>query len=245
MNPDQRATSEPNLEGERHAEGSYDNDTRGWLLVHEQIRAVVSDASRQVRAARADDLAAVGALVAWWASFSRSFVHHMHTEDTRIWPELATSDPRSSDALARLTDQHRDLELRLAALDGDLREFQVALRHGPGGDERATLLAELAELDTSVASHLAEEERTAFAIGRTAVRRDEWASIEKDMVKGLPVRDLAMLAPRILQQADDEGRAMMLRRLPGPLRVVVVRVFEPRYRRIRARLPEGRIVPRA
>ena len=43
-----------------------DNDTRGWALVHDQIRAAVAAAPAHVRALRAEDPVGARTLVGWW-----------------------------------------------------------------------------------------------------------------------------------------------------------------------------------
>lgn len=57
------------------------------------------------------------------------------------------------------------------------------------------------------------------------------------MVKGLSLREVADLLPRILAFADDQERAMMLARLPAPVRLLNSLMFTPRYRRTRGTLP--------
>jgi hemerythrin-like domain-containing protein len=222
------------------SEGHRNNDTRGWMLVHDQIRAVIADASNQVSNVRADDPSAANTLVAWWLSFSRSFVHHMRTEDDRIWPTLAGADPQQSAELEMLTSEHREIASRAAAVDIAMRALPDRLRTVRLEHCRTDLLERLGALESVVTRHLAHEEMTAFATGREAVHPGEWSRIERDMVKGLALRDVATLAPRILERADDTAREMMLGRLPRPMRLIVVRVFVPRYRRTRTALPAAR-----
>jgi hypothetical protein len=60
------------------------------------------------------------------------------------------------------------------------------------------------------------------------------------MVKGLTLREVADLLPRILAFADEKERAVMLARLPAPVRLLNRLLFTPRYHRTRAALPLGK-----
>jgi hypothetical protein len=216
-----------------------DNDTRGWVLVHDQIRAVLAAAPEHVRALRAEDPIGARALVGWWLSFSRSFTHHMHAEDDRIWPTLAVASPEIAAELERLTAEHRDIERELLEVDSGVAAMPTLLPTERFCAAQELLLDRFAVLRQLVGQHLDHEERTAVVGGRHRVRPEEWRRLEKDMIKGLSLKDMSSLMPRILEQADESGRAMMLGRLPAPVRLLDQKFFEPRYRRLQRRLPGG------
>jgi hypothetical protein len=216
-----------------------DNDTRGWVLVHDQIRAVLAAAPGHVRAQRAEDPLGARALSGWWLSFSRSFTHHMHAEDDRIWPTLASSKPEVVAELQRLSDEHRDIERELLEVDSGVAALPALMPTERFRAAQELLLDRLEVLQDLVVQHLAREEGTAIVAGKQQVQPAEWGRIEKDMIKGLSLKDVSTLLPRILEQADDSGRAMMLNRLPAPVRLLEQQFFEPRYRRLQRRLPGG------
>lgn len=105
--------------------------------------------------------------------------------------------------------------------------------------ERAAHLATLAHLHTSILDHLDLEERDAVPVLRSRIPAHDCGRIERNMVKGLSLREVADLLPRILAFADANERAMMLDRLPPPVRLLNRWLFTPRYRRTRAALPSG------
>ncbi len=220
--------------------GTLDNDVRGWTLDHDQFRGVIADLIEQVRALRAADLSAAKALSHWWRSFSGSMSHHFRAEDEGIWPTLIRHAPQITATLADLSAQHRRIESELSEIDRrfDLLPSTVAT---PGFEaDRFALLAALTQLQTAILNHLDTEEREAVRVLSTRVPAPECRQIERNMVKGLSLREVADLLPRILAFADDKERAMMLARLPAPVRLLNGLIFAPRYRRTRAALPLGK-----
>lgn len=217
-----------------------DNDVRGWTLDHDQFRGVLADLIEQVRAVRAGDVAAAHALAHWWQSFSGSVEHHFRAEDQGIWPTLIRYAPDSSPALGDLSRQHRRIESELREIDRRFGALPSTVRAPGFPADRTALLATLARLHASILDHLEREEREAVPVLRSRVPAPECRQIERNMVKGLTLREVADLLPRILAFADDEERAMMLARLPAPVRLLNQLVFTPRYHRTRAALPLGK-----
>lgn len=219
------------------------NDTGGWELVHEQIRVVIAEAIAEVGAVGPDRAPGTRALVPWWASFSRTLAHHLHAEDDRIWPVLLRSDATAAAELRALTEEHRRIETLLHVVDRGIAALPSRLRDGGLDAARSAVLMDLTALQSAVLAHLEHEESTAVVLGREQVPPAEWTGIEQDMVKGLTLRDVSTLMPRILQNADSAARATMLGRLPAPLRLLVTRVFEPRYRAMQRGLPSHPRLP--
>ena len=205
-----------------------------WRAASDTVLATVPT---HVRALRADDPVGASTLVAWWRSFSRSFAHHMRTEDARIWPTIAAADPTVAEDLGRLTAEHHEIERQLDRVDSELDALPELLASEWLESTKRELLGRLDVLQGLVDHHLAGEERIAFVAGQRCVAPEEWSRIERDMVKGLSLREVSLLLPRLLEQADPVARALMLQRMPAPVRVLDARVFEPRYRRMQRRLP--------
>ena len=208
---------------------------RGWVIVHDQVRAVLAAMPTHVRALRADDPVGASTLVTWWRSFSRSFVRHMRTEDDRVWPVIAEADPATAEDLGRLTAEHHEIERQLARVDSELAALPELLGSQWLESTKRELLRRLDVLQCLVDHHLAGEERIAF--DHPGLSPERWSRIERDLMKGLGLREVSLLLPRLLEQADPVGRALMLRRMPASVRMLDARVFEPRYRRMQRRLP--------
>jgi hypothetical protein len=219
---------------------TQDNDVRGWTLDHDQFRGVLADLIEQVSALRSADVAAAQALARWWHSFSASVAHHFRAEDEGIWPTLTRHSPQISATLDSLTAQHRRIESELREIDRHFDALPSTIATPAFGADRVALLAALTQLQTAILDHLDAEEREAVPVLRTRVPAPECRQIERNMVKGLSLREVADLLPRILAFADGKERAMMLRRLPPPVRLLNRLIFIPRYRRTRAALPLGK-----
>ncbi|RKR73423.1 hemerythrin domain-containing protein [Frondihabitans australicus] len=217
-----------------------DNDVRGWMLVHDQIRGEIRDQSAQLLALRRDDTQAAWALAKWWASFSASLVHHMQSEDHRIWPQLRTLAPEAASALAELEADHSAVLRTLAAVDERTRDLPSLVHAADFDAQRSALVRQLDELGRIVGEHLEREESLVAPLFATRLSPAAWARLEQDMVKGLGAREMADLLPRMLSYAEPSTRYMMLtRRIPAPVRLLNRAVFEPRWRRARAKLPLG------
>jgi hypothetical protein len=210
-------------------------DIRGWVLVHDQIRAVLVALPTYVRALRADDPVGARTLVPWWRSFSSSFLLHLRAEDARIWPVIAEADPGAAEELGRLAAEHHEIARQLAGVDTELAALPELLASRRLEPTKRDLLRRLDVLQCVVDHHLAAEERIAF--DHRDLPPEQWGRIERDLVKELGLREISLLLPRLLEQADPVGRALMLRRMPASVRMLDARVFEPRYRRMQRRLP--------
>lgn len=218
-----------------------ENDLRGWLLVHRQIRGEIADQSAQLRALLAGDTEAATALQRWWESLSTSIAHHMRSEDDRIWPQLRAIAPAASEPLAGLETEHRELLDLLGTVDRETSDLAGRVAGDDFSARRDALVRLVDDLGRRIRAHLDREEALVAPLFSSALSPAEWHRLEQDMVKGLSPREMAGLLPRMLSYADSDTRAMMLAtRVPAPVRLLDRLVFEPRYRRTRARLPLGR-----
>ncbi|MDH2443449.1 hemerythrin domain-containing protein [Amnibacterium sp. CER49] len=219
---------------------TQDNDVRGWTLDHDQFRGVLADLIEQVRALRADDADAAEALSRWWRSFSGAVRHHFRAEDEGIWPTLTRHAPGIGPTLEDLSAQHRRIESELSGVDRRFDALPTVVTTAGLAADRADLLVALTQVQAAILDHLALEEREAVPVLATRVPPPECRRIERNMVKGLSLREVADLLPRILAFADDAERATMLARLPPPVRLLNRLLFTPRYHRTRATLPLGK-----
>lgn len=182
------------------------NDVRGFLLVHDQIRAVVPEAARHVRALRAGDRRGARAAVRSWAGFRRLVRHHHDAADVDLWPLVLGIVPELVGEVERLRAERTRLDADLAAVAAGLEQL---VRPGGSG---STAAAALARLDTRLRRHLAAVEQLVLPVLRHRVPAERWVAVE------------AALAERA-------AAAAFLRRRPAPVHWRHCLVPGPRHRR--------------
>lgn len=214
------------------------NDVRGFLLVHDQIRAVVPEAARHVRALRPGDRRAARALVRWWAVFSRALHHHHTAEDVELWPRVLACAPELAGEVRRLEAEHAPLDTDLADVTAAL-EGIGALAEPEFTPAAAELAAALSRLDTYLRRHLASEEDLLLPVMRHRIPADDWAALEAALARQGDSRDTAVLLPMFLAYSEPDRVAFLRGQLPAPVRVLHDLVLGPRYRRLLAALPAG------
>ncbi|MBW0117855.1 hemerythrin domain-containing protein [Pseudonocardia abyssalis] len=212
------------------------NDVRGFLLMHDQIRAVVPEAARHVRALRPGDRRAARALVRWWAVFSRALHHHHVAEDTELWPLVLATAPELAAEVRRLEAEHAPLDADLAAVTTALERIGTLAEPGfrPAAEE---LAAALSRLDTYLRRHLASEEELVLPVMRHRIGAADWTALEKALADQGHGRDTSVLLPMFLAYSQPDRVAFLRDRLPAPVLVLHDLVLGPRYRRLLKKLP--------
>src|SRR4051794_26540380 len=160
----------------------------GFAAMHAAMRR---DANRLPRAAAAvrtpADAAALGR---WYELFRQTIEHHHEREDDLIWPELLRRDPSFEVEHAGLVDDHHDLDTALAAVTTALADRASGVV--ATNDAAAASAAALGEL---LVDHLAREEDAAFGRIANEFTAEEWAALERRMLKGTSLSSLAFQIP--------------------------------------------------
>lgn len=142
-------------------------------------------------------------------------IHHHHTvEDQVLWPVIDACAAGIID-LTELTEDHAALDPRLDVIRRRANAFRVA-----GGDRRTAMLlaAELSDLRTLLAEHIAEEERDIFPVIRRHVSVANWQAVEKTAQR---TGRLSFDGPRTLAVMTDDERATLIKQLSPALRAVL------------------------
>ncbi|GAA3248316.1 hypothetical protein GCM10017691_58370 [Pseudonocardia petroleophila] len=229
-------STDPSIRTSSDSSAGPGNDVRGFLLMHDQIRAVVPEAARHVRALRAGDRRAARALVRWWAVFSRALHHHHVAEDTELWPLVLTTAPELTAEVQRLEAEHVPLDADLAAVTTGLAELGTLT--GPDFAFAADRLATaIARLDTYLRRHLASEEELVLPVMRHRITATDWAALEAALAEQGHGRDTSVLLPMFLAYSEPDRVAFLREQLPAPVLVLHDLVLGPRYRRLLRKLP--------
>lgn len=159
-----------------------------------------------------------------WQVFARQLhIHHGH-EDRFLWPRLRTRMAHSDAAQSVLDDMDQEHSL----IDPLLAAVEDAFQHP---DER-DVGAVLDELAGKLSYHLSHEERDAIPIIAEGISDAEWRSVVKDIRRATKLSSAAEFMPWALDGTSAEQAKIIASIMPPPARVVLKRVWRPRYEKM-------------
>lgn len=184
-------------------------DMTMMFAVHDALRR---DAARlaAVAARPSDDPNRVQRMAAGWTMF-KSYLHvHHSSEDATIWPVMREALADRPDDIALLDAMEAEHAVLGPLLDG----IDAALRNSEHSDDR---LAELVDvLVTSLAQHLAHEERDVLALIDATMSPEQWQAFSEDH-KNRIGSDASRYLPWVLDGADPARVEAILGRMPEHL----------------------------
>jgi len=217
----------PGSHAARH--GTGDADLTIMLAAHGALRR---DLERLARAADFADLPDPGgraSVRAGWETFKRQLHLHHTAEDMVVWPALRQRLAHSDDAqsvLDAMEAEHQQIDPLLSAMD------DAFARAGEGrrGDARA--ISDVTDaLATSLAAHLAHEERDGLPLIGRALTAAEWRSVGFKIVRKNGLSAGGEMFPWLADGADADQAAAVIGTLPPPARLVYRAIWKPRYQR--------------
>jgi hypothetical protein len=199
----------------------------GFAAMHSAMRR---DADRLPRAAaRISSTADAAALGRWYGRFRTTIEHHHEREDAIIWPDLAERDPSFALDQVDLLEDHHDLDRALATMTAALADRAA----GRTNTNDAAVAAAVALGDLLVA-HLAREEAAAFPRLAVEFTPEEYAAIERQLLKGTTFASLAFEVPWVLDELDAVTYEALREQAPLPIRVAHRLLFARRYATVAA-----------
>jgi hemerythrin-like domain-containing protein len=207
--------------------GDPEPDLTGIALAH---RAMVTDSRRiaelvtAIGEHRVPCTATRARAISRYVELLCESVHHHHTtEDQVLWPVIEASAGMHID-LTELTQDHAALEPRL----DQLRARAASFRLSDGDRQTATAMAaELTDLHTLLAEHIAEEEREVFPVITAHVSVPDWEMVEKTAQKS---GRMSFDAPRTLAVMTAAEREQLGGSI-GPVLRGVFALLSMRHRR--------------
>jgi hemerythrin-like domain-containing protein len=155
------------------------------------------------------------------------FVHIHHSgEDELLWPVLLERVEVETDLIQRMEHQHE----RVAALLPHAQEQLSAWATMPTSEGGAKLAATFEELGSLLNEHLDEEEAQILPLVETHLTVAEWERLGEHARGHLAPPDRMASLAAIVEEADDEERAMFTAVLPPPVLAMFVEQAEPAYR---------------
>jgi Hemerythrin HHE cation binding domain len=167
------------------------------------------------------------ALERWWHRYRDVIVRHHEREDDIIWPALAAVDETFVADVAKMHEDHDELDRAMGRLGVALTA--VAARH-PDPAPLPEARAAATTFQRVLRDHVAREEEVAFH--RLAARPVLWAEIDDQLARGVGVREAAFHVPWMHDSLDVSKSAPLWRKIPGFARPIARRIWLPRYARL-------------
>jgi iron-sulfur cluster repair protein YtfE (RIC family) len=158
-----------------------------------------------------------------WQIFKRQLLIHHNHEDRFLWPRLRQRVATSEAAMSMLEEmdaEHSLIDPLLAGVD-----------EGFERPEQVDVGAMIDELTSKLSFHLDHEEREAMPLIGEVLSDKEWNAIVRNIRKATKLSSAAEFMPWLTDgTTSDEAKTIVS--MPPPARVVVRRVWPPKYRKV-------------
>jgi Hemerythrin HHE cation binding domain len=209
--------------------GTGDADLTIMLAAHAAFRRDLAQLARAASFADLPDPGRRASVQAGWELFKRQLHLHHTAEDAIVWPALRERLPHSEHAqsvLDAMEAEHQQIDPLLAAVDDAFG------RAGDGHRADARAIGDAADaLATSLAGHLAHEERDGLPLIGVALTSAEWRSVGFRIVRKNGLSAGGEMFAWLADGADPDQAAAAIGTLPPPARLVYRAVWKPRYNR--------------
>lgn len=197
------------------------DDTIMMFVIHDALRRDAEHLTRAVERRDIDDPQRRRALLSGWEVFKRQLHQHHEGEDRDLWPLVRTYLPARDEENALLDameEEHERIEPLIASVDTALHTSDTAWLAEATVTFRQELLA-----------HLEHEERDAVPLMDSVLTAQDWKAFAHEQRKATGFKGAREFFPYILDQADPGRAAQLSKKLPPPLRLLLRRVWQPRY----------------
>jgi iron-sulfur cluster repair protein YtfE (RIC family) len=201
-----------------------------YAAIHD---AMVRDAHRLAGAVANAPIEVGPGLLAWWDRYEEEIEHHHTREDDLVFPLVADRDADFTSG--ELQADHAVLDLHMGLVRGSLEALATGSQEL--AEVRTALVRQVGAFAHHLDDHLGREEHVVFPVLATQVSEREYADLEKEMRKGMPLSSMAFALPWIL----DEVHPALLEHaaIPLPLKVLDRLLWERSYARLSAPLHQG------
>jgi hemerythrin-like domain-containing protein len=162
------------------------------------------------------------------------YIHHTG-EDENLWPLLLERAAPSTDLIETMQAQHE----RVHEYVDRSQELLAAWRRTPNREAGEELAGAVEQLSQALFEHLDQEERDILPLAEEYVSVEEWGRLGEHG-RGSMTRDqLPIMFGAILEEADPEERAAMMKPIPAPVRLILRTVGARQYRRYISKVRAG------
>jgi hemerythrin HHE cation binding domain-containing protein len=200
---------------------TFKNDMTLMYMFHDALRREMEHIARIMADPDVDAQHILRTSPGWQMFKDYLHVHH-GAEDDVLWPEVRAAAAGNPDELAILDA----IDAEHAAIDPGLDAFDAAINDEEDGAQRLGIIAE--KLVAGLGGHLKHEEDEALAVVD--------AHATPDLLQRFGAEHNARIGPGtprfvpwLLDGASDEDAAMLLGRLPEPVRQAYHNEWRPAY----------------
>jgi hemerythrin-like domain-containing protein len=210
-------------------------DVRDMAIVHRTFRNVYEESARLVRTAPAPSPARV-TFLADHIDFALAALHHHHeAEDALLYPKLIERVPEQAAVTEQVEHEHLLIK---AALDAASAAC-AAWRQQPGAQTGEALATALDHLNTVAQPHLDDEEQKVVPLAAGALTQQEWDEMAQHGVAWIPRNKRGIAFGMILEPLGEADRALMMRALPAPVRMLYPFLIDRPWKKYAATLRNG------
>ncbi|MEU6895144.1 hemerythrin domain-containing protein [Streptomyces sp. NPDC046557] len=185
-------------------------DMTMMFAIHDALRRELERIAR-ITAKVDEDPRHVLSTAVGWELFKKFLTAHHTSEDVTVWPVMQKALAGRPDELALLDAMEAEHGIIDPLLDG----IDAALADREGGIERLGGLVD--SLYTGLSDHLRHEEAEALQLMDITLSQEDWATFSAEQ-RGRIGNDSARYLPWLLDDADAERAAVILGKMPDPLR---------------------------
>src|SRR5215471_3866019 len=191
-------------------------DVRDMAIIHRTFRNVYEESARLVRAAPTPSPGRV-TFLADHIDFAIAALHHHHEdEDQLLYPKLIERVPEQAPMTEHVEHEHQLISTALDAASAAC----AAWRRRPSAETGEALAASLDHLNEVVQPHLDDEEQKVVPLAAVTLTQEEWDEMGKQGSAWIPRNKRGIAFGMILDPLSEADRAVMMRVLPAPVRML-------------------------
>lgn len=200
-------------------------DMTMMYAMHDALRRELTHIARITEREDDDPRQVLRAAVGW--EMFKKYLHVHHTaEDDKVWPVMQLALANRPEDLALLDA----MEAEHAAIDPLLDSIDAALADRESGPQRLGALVD--SLITGLSGHLRHEETDALALIDATMTQQQWQLFGAEHSKRIG-DDARRYLPWILDSASPERAAVILGRMPQPVRSAYPDEWLPAFAKLR------------
>lgn len=203
-------------------------DLTTYYAVHQAMRRSNESLVRAIGATEPGDVRRITAIAHWFDGYVGELHNHHRNEDDVFFPALAARVPAFAEYERSLADEHHRLDAILQELAATLARWAL---DADSCEPHARALDLAVDLHDLLATHLDVEDTEVVPMFACWFTADEYAELDRQVMKGLDLRQALFTVPWFMATVDPEVSAAALRSAPPALRVLH-RLTRNRYARL-------------
>ncbi|MFD1811934.1 hemerythrin domain-containing protein [Rhodococcus gannanensis] len=197
------------------------------VVVHRAFRREFRLAPDLIRGVPAGDAARASVVAGHLRLVLNGLEMHHTGEDAILWPLLLERAAPSTGLVETMQAQHLRIEAYVARIVPSLDSWE----RQPTPDTGVALAALVEEFTSALIEHLDLEEREILPLVLRHLTAAEWDTVGDHGIDMMSKKELPLLFGAVLEDCDDAERRLMLRKLPGHVRLLLRTLGARNYRR--------------